>query len=141
MGGFSLFFAKLSLFLLLLRLFAPNHRLRYQAYFGIAVSVALLLATIIVPSTLCVPRNGQDWDDLAVFSKCDGERYFAVVQGVINVALDFFLLYMPVPVVWALHLQTRKKIGVIAIFMAGLMYVFPFPKRGEREVRTRLTSG
>ncbi|MCJ1315795.1 hypothetical protein MMC15_001115 [Xylographa vitiligo] len=84
-GGFTLFFAKLSLFLLLLRLFAPNHRLRYQAYFGIVVSACLFLATIIVPSVLCVPRNGQNWGDLSSILKCGEERYFAVVQGVINV--------------------------------------------------------
>ncbi|MCJ1384816.1 hypothetical protein MMC17_007934 [Xylographa soralifera] len=124
-GGFTLFFAKLSLFLLLLRLFAPNHRLRYQAYFGIAVSACLFLATIIVPSALCVPRKGQNWDDLSIILKCSEERYFAVVQGVINVALDFFLLYIPIPVVWTLQLQPKKKIGVIAIFTTGFMYVYP----------------
>ena len=107
----------------MIRLFAPNHRLRHQAYFGIAVTACLFLATIIVPSALCVPRNGQQWDSLSSTLKCGEERYFAVVQGVINVALDFFLLYIPIPVVGTLNLAPRKKIGVIAIFMTGFMYV------------------
>lgn len=48
-----------------------------------------------------------------------------MVQSAINVAADFYVLCLPIAEVCKLHLKFRQKIGVIAIFMAGLLYVIP----------------
>ena len=41
--------------------------------------------------------------------------------SVITIFLDFFLLLMPVPVVWSLQLPKRQRLAVISIFMAGII--------------------
>ena len=98
-----------------------NKILRYQVYAGIALSFALFLSSIIVSCALCTPSPGQAWHDLTTLVKCEKARYYAVPQGVVNVIIDFYLLYLPIPIVWHLNLQKRKRIGVIAIFLTGSM--------------------
>ena len=39
--------------------------------------------------------------------------------------LDFYLLYLPLPIVWKLQMERKRKLGVITIFLTGLMQVFP----------------
>ena len=120
-GNLALFFAKLSLFLLFLRLFSPNRKLKYLVYFGIMFSATLSLSSVLVSGILCSPRPGQPWDDIGVIIRCSTERYFAVIQGVLNMFLDFYILYLPIPVLWKLHLPVRKRIGLIGVFMTGSM--------------------
>ena len=35
--------------------------------------------------------------------------------------VDFYLLYLPLPIVWKLQMDRKRKLGVIAIFLTGLM--------------------
>ena len=122
-GSLALFFAKLSLFLLFLRLFSPDRKLKCLVYLGILFSGALSLTSVVVSGALCSPRPGQPWNDLRVILRCSTERYFAVIQGVLNMLLDFYILYLPIPVLWKLQLPVRKRVGVIAVFMTGSMWV------------------
>lgn len=122
-GSLALFFAKLSLFLLFLRLFSPNRKLKCGVYLGITFSAAFSLTSVLVTGILCSPRPGQPWDDLRVIFRCSTERYFALIQGVLNMLLDFYILYLPIPVLWKLQLPVRKRMGVIGVFMTGSMWV------------------
>lgn len=55
-------------------------------------------------------------------AKCrNGLQDYGVVQGIFGLVTDFYLLFIPVPAVLSLQLPTRKKIGVIAIFMTGFL--------------------
>ncbi|MCJ1346583.1 hypothetical protein MMC31_004801, partial [Peltigera leucophlebia] len=45
------------------------------------------------------------------------------VQGIFNIVSDFYVLVLPLPVVWKLQLPLRKKIAVSAVFMTGLLSV------------------
>ena len=47
----------------------------------------------------------------------------AYIQGIFNVVSDFYLLILPIPVVWQLQMPSKRKIGVCAIFMTGILYV------------------
>ena len=116
-------FSKLSILLLLLRLFSPTKRFRYMVYFGIIWTTLISLTSIIVASALCTPRKHELFSSLSVAERCTHEETWAVVQGVLNVCLDFYILYLPIPMVWKLQLGLQRKIGVMAIFMTGFMYV------------------
>ena len=68
--------------------------------------------------TLCL-CNGRDGP---THSLCRNGDVLVVVSGVINVVTDFYLLALPIPTLTMLQLQDRRKWGLLAIFMAGLMY-------------------
>ncbi|KAL2047262.1 hypothetical protein N7G274_001281 [Stereocaulon virgatum] len=114
-------FAKLSILLLLLRLFSPTKTFRYMVYFGIMWTTVIPLTSIIVASALCAPRKHESFGSFSLLDRCAQTKTWAVVQGVLNVCLDFYILYLPVPLVWKLQMEIRRKLGVMAIFMTGFI--------------------
>jgi hypothetical protein len=115
-------FAKLSILLLLLRLFSTTKKFRYMVYFGIMWTTVIPLTSIIVASALCAPRKHESFGSFSLLNRCAQTKTWAVVQGVLNVCLDFYILYLPIPLVWKLQMEIQRKLGVMAIFMTGFMY-------------------
>lgn len=110
---------KLSVLFLYLRIFEFNRTLRKLIYFIIGFLVLFYLAYIAsyaAGEVMCAYQSGPT----AAFCHT---RSFSVVQGAVNVAADFYVLCLPIAKVCKLQLGFRQKIGVIAIFMAGLLYV------------------
>lgn len=118
--GPTVFFAKLSLFLLYLRIFSPDRRTRFFIYFGIACTFIVYMTTAITATALCAARKGESWPVALLSSRCSKAMAMTYIQGIFNVVSDFYVLILPIPVVWKLQLPLRKKIGVCAIFMTGL---------------------
>lgn len=119
--GPAVFFAKLSLFLLYLRLFRPSQWTKILIYFGIVTTFAYYTATTVTFGVLCIPRPGESWMESDFSPSCRKSIVMTYIQGVFNVVSDFYLLLLPVPVVWNLQMPLRKKIGVLTIFMTGLL--------------------
>lgn len=123
MGAMAMLFPKLSLFLLYRRLFSPNRNTKRLIYYGIIVSLATYWTFIPLETYYCTPRGNQQWNAIEVSEKCSKIRPYTIVQGAINVLLDVYILYLPIPVVWKLQLSTPQKAGVLFVFMHGIMSV------------------
>jgi len=117
----SILMAKLSLLLLYLKIFRPNVGLRYCIYLSMTFFTAFYTDTFVPYAVLSIPKPGQS--QLAAIMSVDTARDIplGITQGVVNVASDFYILCLPMPVVWKLQLPRGKKIGVLAIFMTGLL--------------------
>ena len=111
--------AKLSLALLYLRLFKTNKVLRWLIHLGIGTSLVVYGSTIVLTPTFCAPRAGTTWTSPETFDNCKGAEIFAVVQAAFSVAFDFYLLFLPVPVIWNLQMPMRRRLGIIGVFMTG----------------------
>lgn len=114
-------FAKLAILLLLFRLFSPNRRFRYFIYVGIIWTTLMSLTSVVVVAALCSPRRREAFNNIMVAQRCRDLNTWSIIQSSLNVLLDFYILYLPIPVVWKLQLGKRRKIGVLGIFMTGLM--------------------
>ncbi|KAL8821067.1 MAG: hypothetical protein Q9223_000829 [Gallowayella weberi] len=112
-GASSILLSKMSILLLLYRLFAPNKRFRYFVYIGLLWAILTFCTSLVVALALCVPRPREAFISL--------QDIWAVVQGALNVLLDFYILYIPVPIIWKLQMGRNRKFGVIAIFMTGFV--------------------
>ena len=44
---------------------------------------------------------------------------FAIPTGVIGMAVDLYLFFLPIPAVWSLHMNLKKKIGILLVFATG----------------------
>ena len=117
----GLLLSKLSILLLLLRLFSPNRLTRYMIYFGILMASSTALMTIIVASVTCAPRTEGSFDRGNLKFGCNRLRVWVLVRGTLNVILDFYILYLPIPIIWRLKMGLGRKVGVSSIFMTGLM--------------------
>ena len=121
--GPSVFFAKLSILLLYLRIFSPDRWTRLFIYLGIWVIFIYYMVTASIFVGLCSPRHGESWPVALLSSRCGETMVMTYVQGIFNIVSDFYVLVLPLPVVWKLQLPLRKKIGVSAVFMTGLLLV------------------
>lgn len=119
---------KLNLFFLFLHVFQMIRWLKILAHIGIVVSGCFYAAVTVANGYYCVPRTGEN--QLAYIlalgaPTCLHEaKFIAIIAGAVNIAIDFYILIIPLPAVWLLALPRRKKYGILTIFLTGLLYVF-----------------
>jgi hypothetical protein len=119
-------FVKMALLLLYLRIFRPSLKANIMIWAGIAFVVLFNLACVIAFLLLFIPHPGGDkaWalksarNDMVLLN-------VGTTQGIISAIQDLYILVIPVHMVAGLHLARRMKLGVIALFLTGLLYVLP----------------
>lgn len=80
---------------------------------GVGITVTLALA--------CRPIAAF-WDG-TVKGKCLNLVTFTYFTNISNLITDIWIFLMPVPTIWHLQLQTKKKLLLCLIFSIGLAYV------------------
>lgn len=119
MLGSTLFFSKTSLLLLFYRVFSPDKIFRYKVYGAFAFIAATTLTSIPMYLAICIPGKHGSWAESE--AKCNKTSVYSYVQGPTGVAFDLFLVYLPASVIVQLHLPPRRKVGILAIFMTGML--------------------
>jgi hypothetical protein len=116
---FALVFVKLGILAFYYRVFVhPVFRtivlatMAFVTAWGIGITVTLFLA--------CRPLAAY-WDVL-VTGKCLTMLTFTYFTNISNLVTDIWIFLMPVPVIWHLQLQTKKKLLLSLIFCIGLAY-------------------
>ncbi|KAL2833430.1 ribosomal protein L36e-domain-containing protein [Aspergillus cavernicola] len=134
-----IFITKLSIFLLYLRVFAPSRR--GKTYWVILLliwfNLAFYLANFFMKIFQCTPRS-KIWDKDTP-GHCININIPILVTAAINVASDLMMLSVPIICVWRLHMATKRKIGISAIFVAGIFGCFASIMRLEVSVENRDT--
>ena len=120
-GSLALFSSKLSILLLLFRLFSPNQRTRYLIYFGTFFAAIVAIASIAVDGALCTPHLAQSFNKFKVVSRCGYQGVWGVVQSTAIVVLNLYIFYLPIPMICRLKLSLKRKLGILGIFMTSLM--------------------
>ena len=121
---------KTSLLLFYLRLFGtPRTRPGFRRLIHITQVLVLLwlIASVIVGIFRCHPIH-DIWNPLVVGSPdvrdyCMNNNSYYISVSVFNVVLDFWILLLPLSIVWTLMLSARRKVGLSAIFLLGALYV------------------
>ena len=118
-------FIKSALFFLYLECFTSVRWLRRLIYVGMSVTGVGYLAAA-TSSTACCAPHGSGL--LALYTSLNSHscqiysgRAVNYGLGVFNLVSDMYLLLIPLPAVWSLQLPTRRKIGVFAIFLTGIV--------------------
>ncbi|KAI9836483.1 MAG: hypothetical protein M1837_003389 [Sclerophora amabilis] len=114
--GPTVFFVKLSILLLYLRIFGINKAMKILIYSTIAVQAVfytVLFGLSIGQQLRCIGR------DSITVKYCIDSSKWVLAQGIFNVISDFFVLLLPLGKIWQLKLSLRRKLGVSSIFMAG----------------------
>lgn len=116
--GPVIFFVKLSILLLYFRIFAVNRIMKYLINFGIIFQTVFYVGYTAVYAATEVKCSGPEALEIAFCMKSYG---FVVAQGGVNVATDFYILGLPIFMVSQLQMTLKRKVGVCAVFMAGLL--------------------
>lgn len=65
----------------------------------------------------CTPLS-HIWDP-NVPGKCKAIPLIGTILAVFNVLTDIVILVMPMPMLWKLHMETKEKLSIMAIFLLG----------------------
>ena len=119
-----IWFIKLPLFLLLLEVFGRLRWMRFWAWGGVIFTGLFSLGALSTEAQVCAPSyitdDSQEWLTIVSSVGCLQNQSPSYQMATINLLLDIYILILPLPAIWSLHLQMKKKVAVSAIFMTGL---------------------
>lgn len=94
---------------------------------SIAFNVVLAAACVFLAIFQCNPVSYY-WKQFLhddVTATCIASAPVAWANASLNVALDLWMIVIPLKEVWNLRLNFKKKAGVVIMFLMGTLYVFP----------------
>jgi hypothetical protein len=114
--GVAISCTKIAILLLYFRLFRVYRYLRIMVHIGIWSTILLHGVATVVAMALCTTENALK------YVKCsDKTTMIALVASCGNVVSDLYILAIPCFAVYNLHLDAKRKMGVLAVFSAGLL--------------------
>lgn len=92
---------------------------------GIAFTVVSYAALLGVWIHYSVPNHGDaGWTDVSFYMRvANYTPTVSVVFGVLGIVTDFYVIAIPLTAISSLNLSTKKKLGVSALFVTGLLSV------------------
>ena len=117
---------KLTFFLLYLQIFRPDRILKYCIYGGALFTTLAYAAMGTAQFVLLSPRPGETF--LEDYLKSVSSNVFmesiniGLPLSAIGIAIDLYILVLPIAAISKLQMALRKRLGVMSIFAIGLMY-------------------
>lgn len=110
---------KLSILLLLHRIFAIKGSFRVQIYAAEAAVVAFWISATVTDIVNCVPLEWTWKNGNADPRYCINYNTFWLVTGIFESVIDLVILALPIGMISKLQLNRSKKYGVAGIFLLG----------------------
>jgi hypothetical protein len=121
----SLVCIKLSILLFYLRLF-PGRKFAYWAYANMAYTICWGIATWIVNLNVCHPI-AYFWDKTIPDGYCKNQAVSGTINGSLSLFGDIMILVLPIPMVWGLQINLRRRLALLGIFLLGTLYAPHLP--------------
>lgn len=107
---------KISILLLYHRIFiVPRFQRVVKA--SIVFMVLYLVSTLLVDFMVCIPVRAY-WDT-TIKGRCIDRIKYYIVTAALNIFTDFWILILPMPMVWKLQISLRQKLILCGIFLIG----------------------
>lgn len=110
---------KLSILLLLHRLFSISDTFRIQIYIAEAAVVAFWFSATIADVLNCIPLEWTWKNGNADPRYCINYNTFWLGTGIVESVIDLYILALPIGMVSTLRLEKSKRYGVAGIFFLG----------------------
>lgn len=96
----------------------PQQTFRYIRI-GVAIFMTMwAISASVVAIFQCTPI-AFGWDPTIQGGSCVNYGLLVLVAGVCNIFTDFFILAMPVPLIWKLNMSMQKKWLLLFTFLIG----------------------
>ena len=112
-------FLKNTFFIMYLYIFGPLRWLRLCAYVGAAITTAFYTGMTVASFVIASPRPGETWAEHLYGKEIRKSIDLPIPTSSFGVVIDLVILVLPITAVMQLQLPTRRKIGVILVFMTG----------------------
>ncbi|CAK3813283.1 Hypothetical predicted protein [Lecanosticta acicola] len=101
------------------RIFSPTKVYRYLIWGGITVCFLFYFGSFWWLIFKCSPIAAS-WDPFITNYTCAKEFVSGGETGVFNVISDVYILFLPIPMIWNLQTNTKRKLRLLAVFSVGL---------------------
>ena len=109
-------FTKVTFFLMYLDIFRPMRWMRISSILGAIITTAFYVGIFIANFILTTPLHGETWAEALFKTR---SLVLAVPQAVVGLALDLYILILPIIAISKLQLTPAKRLGVNIILMGG----------------------
>ena len=99
------------------RVFGSTRPFRRALWVGHALILAWLTVALLVTAFTCNPP--AKWWDRALEGTCMDPKVPWLIAMVPQTFIDLYVLILPMPMLWKLHLQPARKILVGGVFFCG----------------------
>ncbi|KAI0401751.1 hypothetical protein F4802DRAFT_600753 [Xylaria palmicola] len=117
-------FVRLSILDFIFHVFHPMQGFRIAVYCFEVATVAYLVGFTISWFATCRPIRYNWALTPDVPQHCGDLALKFLLSSIFNLILDFGILILPMPVLWTLHMNRRKKIAITFVFGLGTFVVF-----------------
>ncbi|RDL41292.1 uncharacterized protein BP5553_01271 [Venustampulla echinocandica] len=110
-------FVKLSILDFYTKTF-PNRTLYYAAWVLRILTIGYGIATVATALSICRPI-AFNWDKTIVDGVCADVPKYYLSTAIINLLVDFAIVFLPMPMLWGLQMKTSRKVALTFIFGLG----------------------
>ena len=105
-----------------IKTFRPFKWLRYSSYAGAIITVLFYFSILFAILAFRVPSPGQILAEHQQTPREAKATNVTIHVGSVRLAIDVFIVILPIVGVSRVQLPLRRKIGVMAVFLTGLIY-------------------
>ncbi|KAF2708714.1 hypothetical protein K504DRAFT_502736 [Pleomassaria siparia CBS 279.74] len=109
---------KLCLLLGYHRVFHIDRKAKYAIWAGVVANTAFYVAFFLIDLFRCKPMAAA-WNPTITAKKCIAYEFFPWATGVFNIISDFYILLIPMPIIFHLNMSLAHRTRLIAIFGLG----------------------
>ncbi|RDL40143.1 uncharacterized protein BP5553_00122 [Venustampulla echinocandica] len=110
---------KLSILAFYMRLF-PSKRFGYFVWANVAYTIIWAVVSWVVNLTVCSPI-AYYYDKTIKGGTCRNQVISGTANGAFSLLGDVFILALPLPIIWGLQVNMRRRIALIGIFLLGTL--------------------
>lgn len=100
--------------------------LRYLIYIGGAATAVFYAGATVAQFVFATPEPGETFATHWYSPLQHKILKFSVAHSAVGGVIDLYILVLPIAAVLQLKLATKRKIGIVLIFMTGALYVSGF---------------
>jgi hypothetical protein len=119
--GPAAFLAKLTLLLLIARVFSVRPGVGISIYVFVGALFIYTLAIGILKFIICLPLE-ENWENLPS-RRCHGQRKLFVADSTVSVFSDLLILLIAIPSTWSIQVRLRTKLKVMSLMGVGVLAV------------------
>ncbi|KAL2839307.1 hypothetical protein BJX68DRAFT_247884 [Aspergillus pseudodeflectus] len=113
------FVIKVALLAVVLRIFAVDRQKVMLVYGTIVVLLLYYIPALFIKIFFCKPISAYWYGVEATNGTCLDQRKVIIADATISMISDFWILVLPIPMLWSLKMTLNKKLRVIGILGAG----------------------
>ncbi|KAI1211124.1 uncharacterized protein F4807DRAFT_25650 [Annulohypoxylon truncatum] len=115
------FTSKAAIFLLYQQIFGVQRRIRIAVKIGLLCSLVLYIPNIPLSAIFVAPPRGQPWVSMLTSDAPKKMVIWGIVQSSITILLDFYIFFLPLPVILKLNMPMGRRLQLFGVFTTALM--------------------